>query len=82
MHDDVINYVITCACVASHMTFWYKRGCTLWGGGGSVTQDLQEVGQFKAHTGSDVSGASLQLEPTAFNCIKHIHLCVIPSYMF
>ena len=51
-------------------------------GVGSVTRDLQEVGQLKAHTGSNVPGASLQLEPTAFNCIKHIHLCVVLSLMF
>ena len=40
-------------------------------GGGSVTQDLQEVGLLEVHTGSDVSGASLWLEPTIFNCIEH-----------
>ena len=40
------------------------------GGGGSITRDLQEVGLLKAHTGSDASGVSLQLEPTIFNCIK------------
>ena len=28
-------------------------------GGGSVTQDLQEVGPLEAHTGSNASGASL-----------------------
>ena len=50
------------------MTFWYKRGHTQRGVG-SVTQDPQEVGPLEACTGSDVAGASLQLEPTAFNCI-------------
>ena len=62
--------------MAGHVIFWYKWVCT-WRGDGSVTQDLQEVGLLEAHTGSDVSGAFLQLEPTAFNCIKHVHLCVI-----
>ena len=45
-----------------------EAGCG--GGGGSVTQDLQEVGSLKAHTGSNASGASLQLEPTVFNWIE------------
>ena len=63
------------------MTFWYKRSHTQWGDG-SVTQDLQEVGPFEVHIGSDMSGVSLQLEPTAFNCIRCIHLCVVPLRMF
>ena len=40
-------------------------------GGGSVTRDLQEVGLLEAHTASNGSGASLQLELTIFNCIEH-----------
>ena len=64
---DVINDVITHAHAAGHMTFWYKKGRTQRGVGSA--QDLQEVGLLKVCIGSDASGASLQLEPTAFNCI-------------
>ena len=66
--DDIINDVITHEHAAGHLTFWYKRGHT-WRGVGSVTRDLQEVGLLEVHIGSDTSGASLQLEPTSFNCI-------------
>ena len=59
----------------------WPLGIKGWGVG-SVTQDLQEVGPLEACTGSDVSGVSLWLEPTAFNCIKRIHLCVIPPRVF
>ena len=35
---------------------------------GSYTRDIRVVGPLEAHTGSDTSGAPLQLEPTSFNC--------------
>ena len=79
--DDIINDIITHAHVAGHITFWYKRDCT-WQGVGSVTWDLQEVELLEACTGSDTSGESLWLEPTTFNCIKCIPLCVIPLLVF
>ena len=46
----------SCAHVAGHVTFWYKRGHTQWGDG-SVTRDFREVGPLKAHAGSNASSA-------------------------